>query len=50
MSLVRDGFALAGVALALYGLALWSVPLTCVVGGVLLVVCSIGWAAFGRNP
>ena len=44
MSLVRDVVALSGVGLAMYGLSQWSIPLSLVVGGLLLVLAAFGWS------
>lgn len=49
MSFIRDGLALAGVALALFGLAQWSLPASYVAGGLLLVAGSIGWSFVRGN-
>ena len=45
MSFIRDGLALVGVSLVLWGLAQWSQPLAIVAGGVCLIVGAIGWSA-----
>jgi hypothetical protein len=45
MSFVRDGLALVGVSLVLWGLAQWSLPLSVVTGGVVLLGCAFGWSA-----
>lgn len=46
MSLVRDGIAIAGLGLALYGVLQWSQPLAFVVGGLLLIGGSYYWATW----
>jgi hypothetical protein len=49
MSFIRDGVALFGVGLVLYGIAQWSMPLTCVVGGGLLTCGALAWSTFARK-
>jgi hypothetical protein len=47
MLTLAEGFQIAGFALVVLGLSLWSVALACVVGGVTLFVCG-GLAASRR--
>lgn len=49
MSFIRDGLALVGVLLVLWGLAQWSQPLAIVAGGTILVVGAFGWSAVRGN-
>jgi type IV secretory pathway VirB2 component (pilin) len=49
MSLVRDGVAVSGAALMLFGLAQWSLPAMYVVGGLLLVGAAFCWSAVRRE-
>lgn len=44
MSLVRDGIALSGVGLAMYGIAQWSSAAAFVAGGLVLVLAAFGWS------
>lgn len=44
MSWVRDAIAVCGVSLAMYGVAQWSLALTYVLGGLLLVLGAYYWS------
>ena len=44
MSLVRDGIALSGLGIAIYGIASYSPSLAYVVGGSVLITAAFGWS------
>ena len=44
-----DVLGLAGVAAAVYGISLWSIPAAWVVSGIVLVLPAVAQIAHGRN-
>lgn len=49
MSWLRDATALIGLGMVLYGLSMWSAPLTVIAAGAVLVIGSLAWASIGGN-